>query len=294
MIDFGYVKFFDEFLEIEKEDYEKKFKKAYNVLNKFLTKTLNFLSEKYDGKIEFEAELIADYLLKTNFKNFSNALIKINYKAPENLIKNSQNKSAYKRLKDKFIEDYNAILTPNDVVKFLQSELNKEVINCKSTIKNNVMLVKIYDYRFFILVDFNIDKTFSLFKRNYNINQLKIVENFAKKDEETNGNFSKVIKFFKNVELELAIRNLLNGVLINKFYLYENILYNVPSKLFYEEFTYLNFLNCITFLSNSNIEEFITLDEQNLLSNITLKEFNIFINNNNFFLDNVKYFLDMD
>lgn len=292
MIDFGYVKFFDEFLEIEKEDYEKKFKKAYNALNKFLQKSLNFLADNFGNKIEFKNELIADYLLKTNFKNFSNAIIKINYIAPENLIKNTQNKSTYRRLKDKFIDDNNKILTPNEVVKFLQEELNKEVLNCKATIRKNVMLVKIYGFRFYILVDFNIEDSFVLFNRRHNINQLKIKQNLLNKDKNTNGNFGKVLRFVKNIEIELAMKNALSGVLINKIYLYENILFNVPDKLFCEEFTYINFLNAITYLTNSNPENFITLDEQKLLSCISLKDYNNFITNNNIFLENVKYFFE--
>lgn len=292
MIDFGYVKFFDEFLEVEKEDYEKKFKKAYNAINKFLQKSLNFLADNFDNKIEFKSELIADYLLKTNFKNFSNAIIKINYIAPENLIKNTQNKSAYKRLKDKFIDDNNKILMPNEVVKFLQEELNKEVLNCKATIRKNVMLVKIYGFRFYILVDFNIENSFALFNKKYNINQLKIKENLLNKDKNTNGNFSKVLRFVKNIEIELAMKNALSGVLINKIYLYENILFNVPDKLFCEEFTYINFLNAITYLTNSNPENFITLDEQKLLSCISLKDYNNFLTNNNIFLENIKYFFE--
>lgn len=291
MIDFGYVKFFDEFLETEKEDYEKKYKKAYNALNKFLKKSLTFLAENFNNEIEFKFENISDYMLKTNFKNFSNSVIKINYIAPENLIHNAKNTSAYKKLKDKFIEDTNKILLPNEVIKFLQSELGKEVLNCKTTAKNNVLLVKIYDFRFYILVDFNIENSFVLFKRNYNINQLKFSENFAKKEKETNGNFSKVIRFFKNIEVELAINNLLTNVLINKIYLYENILFNVPSKLFCEEFTYLNYLNAITYLSNTNPENFKTMDEQDFSSVQNLKDFDLFIVNNKVFLNNINYIL---
>lgn len=291
MIDFGYVKFFDEFLETEKEDYEKKYKKAYNALNKFLKKSLTFLAENFNNEIEFKFENISDYMLKTNFKNFSNSVIKINYIAPENLIHNAKNTSAYKKLKDKFIEDTNKILLPNEVIKFLQSELGKEVLNCKTTAKNNVLLVKIYDFRFYILVDFNIENSFVLFKRNYNINQLKFSENFAKKEKETNGNFSKVIRFFKNIEVELAINNLLTNILINKIYLYENILFNVPSKLFCEEFTYLNYLNAITYLSNTNPENFKTMDEQDFSSVQNLKDFDLFIVNNKVFLNNINYIL---
>lgn len=292
MIDFGYVKFFDEYLEVEKEDYEKKFKKAYNVLNKFLEKSLKFLAENYRNFISFNTELISDYPLKTNFKNFSNSIIKINYTAPKDLIENSQKNGVYKRLKDRFIQDNNRILLPNEVVKFLQNELNKEVLNCKSIVKKNVMLVKIYDFRFYILVDFNIENSFVFFNRNYNLNQAKIAENFAKKDKETNGNYAKVLRFLKNIEVELSMKSLLNGVLINKFYLYENVLCNVPNKLFCEEFTYLNFLNAITYLSNTNPKNFITLDEQNLLDNITLKEFETLINNNKNFLDNINLFFE--
>lgn len=294
MIDLGYVKFFDEFLEIDKEEYEKQFKKACSVLNKFLKKSLNYISDNFGGRIGFESEIISDYALKSNFKNFSNVIIKINYLAPDALIKNSLNKSAYKRLKDQFIVDENRIMTPNEVITFLRNELGKEVINCKTTSKNNILLIKIYDIRFYVVVDFNIQNSFHIFKRKYDLDFSLLKENYKVKDAETNGNFTKVIRFLKNIEVELAMKNMLSGVLINKMFVYENILFNVPSKLFCEEFTYLNYLNAITFLRNSLCENFVTLDGKKLLSIISEKEYDRFLANNKIFTDNVKQLLQLD
>jgi len=291
MLESNVLEGLDKFIE------EDKSQKSSSVLLKKITEYLSQISSE---KITFEAEFLGDFVLKSNFNILSNCYIKINCKAKENDIyySNPTNKSTFRKFKEKILEDKRLIPTLNEVVLYLERLLKTE-FDAKTFVKNNYLSIEYKNVKYVVFADYNIDKFFVLFKKKFNINLEELHKNLLLKNKETNGNFFKTVKFCKAVEGELMLKNYRFERFINVPYSYENIIFNVPNNLLNEKNVYYNYLNAITYLINSNEEEFAQADNEKLINkygfnfipSLSKRSYKNFIANNKFFIKNIEEIL---
>lgn len=137
--------------------------------------------------------------------------------------------------------------------------------NQKIYCKYNVIMLKINEQlnaKITVCYDADYDKGKLLVRRvntwTY-INPFIYLKKIDQKDHETNYNYSKFVKLFKALELELIIAQE-SKLLIGTNHYVENLLYNVPSNLFLDEdIAVMN--NIMFYLKNINPNQLKLVDE---------------------------------
>lgn len=131
--------------------------------------------------------------------------------------------------------------------------------------KYNTIMIKLnkqLNAKITVCYDANFDKNKLLVRRintwTY-INPSLYLSRIEQKDKETNFQFSKFVKLFKALEIELIIAQESN-LLIGRNYFVENLLYNVPSNLFLDEDSVV-MNNIMFYLRNIDYEKLKLIDE---------------------------------
>lgn len=127
------------------------------------------------------------------------------------------------------------------------------------------------------------------------INPNIYLEKIEQKDAETNNKYSKFVKLFKALELELIIAQE-SKLLIGKNHFVENLLYNVPSNLFLDDdLAVLN--NIMFYLKNINPKQLKLIDETydglfDENSYFEKRYYKQYINKINYAINNLEQILD--
>ena len=91
------------------------------------------------------------------------------------------------------------------------------------------------------------------------INLFLYNEMMTKKDEETSGNYKKLVRIFKNIRKTILMNKWAVSSSLNKYFV-ELITYNIPNSLIIGEDIEKIFLKSINFLDNCDIFNFISFD----------------------------------
>ncbi len=84
-------------------------------------------------------------------------------------------------------------------------------------------------------------------------------ENMEKKDTETNGNYKKLVRIFKNIRKTILINKWAMGGDLNKYFI-ELIIYNVPNSLMMDRDIVECFCKTVNFLENCDVLSFKSFD----------------------------------
>ncbi len=173
--------------------------------------------------------------------------------------------------------------------------------NQKIYCKYNIIMLKVnaqLSAKITVCYDADYDKNKLLVRRintwTY-INPYIYLDKIEQKDIETNNNYSKFVKLFKALELELIIAQE-SKLLIGKNHFVENLLYNVPSNFFLdEEFDVLN--NIMFYLKNINPKQLKLIDEtyESLFDENSYYEkryYKQYLNKINYAINNLEQILD--
>lgn len=311
-MDINQKQFLDIFTKQDNE-FTDSFVLAVDKLNEIFVEIFNFINERLNGQVDFNLNLIGEHYLGTNYGFDNPTHIMIEYNVREEDLQFSEKRAKKgnigKLYTDAFNRTNNLVLTIPELAKFAYNELSLKLKNASVFIRKNQISIKFLDFKFFI---FFVCKNQSILEneteflikgKHYNYNFSLMHNNLLQKNKETNGSFFSLIKFYKIIELELALNNKL---LINNSktpYFYENLLYNVPNYLMNNEFVYDNFLQSKTYLLNANLKELISSDEMPLIDdnfkihskpNITSLDINKTFKQVNIFIDNVNNFLNFE
>ncbi|MBE5745876.1 MAG: hypothetical protein E7359_01115 [Clostridiales bacterium] len=263
----------DEFV-LNDEDFNEKFPLVLEKLNNFLIEFLNKIIEKTNYTVGFNLNLIGDYSLNSNYMDYSSVNIMIEYNTKEDDYKYSEtraNKGSITKLtSDVFNLNKTIVPTISELSKLLHDELTIKLKNSKTYLRKNCIALKLLNYSFFIFfVNSNFNKedyNFVIKSKDYSLNFEKLTKNLLQKNEQTNGKFFNVIKFFKITELELMLIRKLKSKCSNILYFYENLLYNVPNELFDNDHIIDSFILVFSYLLNSNVYELKTADDKLLIN----------------------------
>ena len=128
-----------------------------------------------------------------------------------------------------------------------------------------------------------------------NVNLVKYLDNIEKKNRQTKQRFSKVVKLFKALELELLLTEE-SEIYIGKNGFVENYLYNIPDSLFLESDEYVMIQNIITYMLNKKPNDFMLIDETALMFNeksiYSIKLAKQFVNKIKYAFDNFEEIID--
>lgn len=291
----------DNFIQNNKDD--ETFNLVIEKLSDFLSSFLNDVIEKSNNTLGFKLNLIGDYYLSSNFStnNFVNILI--DYYVDEDDYNFSENRGKKghisKLATDTFNYNKNIVPTIKELSRALYNELSVKLQNVKIHLRKNCIGLRYLDYKFFIFFKkSNADEKQSNFiikSKEYCFNFETLHQNLMQKNLETKGNFFKLVKFFKLVELELMLINKLTFKASNILYFYENLLYNLPNELLNNKLIYDNFIIAINYFNNIDFEELKTADDLILVNDYyqlktkpaittfdikeTLKQCKVFIDN---------------
>ena len=83
-------------------------------------------------------------------------------------------------------------------------------------------------------------------------------ENMEKKDKETNGNYKKLVRIYKNIRKNMLINKWASSSELNKYFI-ELIIYNIPSNLMKKDIIDA-YIKSVNYLSNCNIYDFKAFD----------------------------------
>ena len=116
------------------------------------------------------------------------------------------------------------------------------------------------------------------------INLFLYNEMMSKKDDETNGNYKKIVRIFKNIRKTILMNKWAASSSINKYFV-ELIVFNIPNSILIGDDIQNIFFKSINFLDNCNILEFKSFDGGNIqnfeFANVSynkIKNFLSFIN----------------
>ena len=87
-------------------------------------------------------------------------------------------------------------------------------------------------------------------------------ENMNLKDKQTNGNYKKLVRIFKNIRKTLLINKMTSNSKLNKYFI-ELLVYNIPNELIKDEDITNDFFKSINYLYNCNILNFKSFDNSN-------------------------------
>lgn len=278
-------------------------------LNEVLLTILNEISLKLGEQVSFKLNLIGQHYLNTNYKYNDSAHILIdyftNYEDLQYSQKRAQKGNIGKLYSDAFNTKNNLVLTIEELSKVLYNELSIRFKNASVFIRKNQISINYLNYKFFIFFVnksyISDDYEFKIKGKEFNLNFLQTHENLLIKNNETNGNFFKLIKFYKVLELELAFNNKLLFNASKIPYFYENLLFNIPNNLINNDLVYDNFLASFSYLLNVDFKELISADKKDLISEtykihakpyITNMDINKVLKQTEFFIDNIDYILN--
>lgn len=262
----------DKFIDDNKDD--ETFNLVLEKLNDFLSSFLNEIIEKTNYSVNFKLNLIGDYYLSSNFINNNFIHIMIDYITNEEDLKFSEKRSKKgaisKLTTDAFNMKKNVVPTNNQLIKLLYDEFTLKLQNSKIYMRKKCLGLNLMGYKFFIFFvnsnQIQNEYNFIIKSKNYNFDFNLLHENLLKKNKETHGNFFKLVKFFKVVELELMILNKLTYKASNTLYFYENLLYNVPNDLLNNDLVFDNFIVSLSYLQNIDLNELKTADNIPLIN----------------------------
>lgn len=159
----------------------------------------------------------------------------------------------------------NSYLQAEDIAKKVAEEL-KRIISPSQKLyqKRNQMMLKMNDETYAkitVCYDFDDENENYLVRRVSawnNINLIKLKENIEKKNTETNGQYLRVVRLLKALEIELIAQEISN-LHIGRNLFVENFIYNVPNDLFFGEI-YEILERIYVFLRLSKFDEYNLID----------------------------------
>ena len=253
--------FINNFVEKRNVLDEKNFDLVLKKLDDFFRSFFCEIIEENQGEVEFNLKLIGDYFLKTNYDFCDSSTIMVEYVVNyENYFlseKRAQKNDFGKLLFDSF-NGKNLYPTSENILTRLYNHLLLNLQNIKVFKRNNGIALRFLDYNFFIFIFVKTTQeknyNFLIKGKEYSFNFDLMHENLLKKNEQTKGNFFKLIKFYKIIERELFLLNKLKNPNTKTLYFYENILYNIPNEMLMENFIFDSFLNSFAYLSEHKDE----------------------------------------
>lgn len=108
-----------------------------------------------------------------------------------------------------------------------------------------------------------------LSKNSRKINLFLYNENMTKKDEETAGNYKKLVRIFKNIRKTILMNKWAASSDLNKYFV-ELITYNIPSSIMQDEDISLVFKKAVNYLDNCNVLTFKSFDNENSIETFEL------------------------
>lgn len=113
-----------------------------------------------------------------------------------------------------------------------------------------------------------------------NINLFFYNEMITKKDEETNGNYKKLVRIFKNIRKTILMNKWAVSSSLNKYFV-ELITYNIPNSILIGDDIEKVFIKAINFLDNCNVLEFKSFDGNSIetfdFANVTFNKIKNFL-----------------
>lgn len=120
-----------------------------------------------------------------------------------------------------------------------------------------------------------------ILKHSKKINLFLYNERIEEKDKNTNGNYKKVVRIFKNIRKNILMNKWAMSSDLNKYFV-ELIIYNIPDIIMLDKDIMLVFKKCINYLDNCNILNFISFDGNKIetfnLAKINYSKIKNFIN----------------
>lgn len=108
-----------------------------------------------------------------------------------------------------------------------------------------------------------------LLKKSKKINLFLYNENMSKKDDETRGNYKKLVRVFKNIRKTILMNKWAVSSDLNKYFV-ELITYNIPSSIMQDEDISLVFKKAINYLDNCNVLDFKSFDNKSNIDSFEL------------------------
>ena len=161
--------------------------------------------------------------------------------------------------------------TTHQVIYLLFDELIKLVSETTTVIITNqgIKILSNKELGFKILLRFG---TYNAYDANFilslwnpvlkitqDLDIFKYAENMKKKNEETNGNFNKMVRILKNFRKTIVSNKWLSSSFVNK-YLIEMIAYNIPNSLLNGKDIYQIYIKSINFLMHTTLNSFKSFD----------------------------------
>ncbi len=102
-------------------------------------------------------------------------------------------------------------------------------------------------------------------KKSTSVNLFLYNENLEKKDAETNGNYKKLVRIFKNIRKNILLNKWTSAASLNKYFI-ELICYNIPNSLMQDSDINIMFYKVVNYLDNCDITRFLSFDGMKLSS----------------------------
>lgn len=156
------------------------------------------------------------------------------------------------------------VLQAEEVAERISYHLKSKVGNIETIFqRRNQIMIKLYNQVIVkITVCYDLNEEYLKVRRVnkwLNIDPVKYLSNIDEKNKHTKDNFSKIVRLFKAMELELILAGE-SELLIGKNFFVENLLYNVPNEFFQGE-DYEQIVNqVLIYLKNKNLNDFVLTD----------------------------------
>lgn len=102
-------------------------------------------------------------------------------------------------------------------------------------------------------------------KRSKPIDLFFYNENIEKKDKQTNGNYKKIVRLFKNLRKSILMKKWAMSSQLNKYFV-ELIIFNVPNDLLQGQDIVRVFYKVFNYLENCNLNNFVSFDGKKITS----------------------------
>ncbi len=259
------------FLETKKVfdnvEIETKIKYAKEEIQKTLDEITKEANENIPALQGMEFEMNSDYSIDSAVDTNNRMNIFVSYNSQDELVQKKMNLEGRKgRIAKALYDSLKDTVTPSDVAEYL---LNSLKVKFKNNVKffrdGNVIAVKIPNLiylRFIVGIKKEDRSEFIYFGKKIEANITEQTLAFIDKNMETSSKFVETIKMFKLMETELLARELVYSRKQEQPSFVENLLYNVPNKMFnFEEETYnKNFVEIIKYLKEADFNTFKTAD----------------------------------